>query len=72
MAHGVNNDLVPRRFVKDEIGIRRDWQAPDQGVIGPRAYRRVKRQKIDESLKAGLNTPRPPGRLGSDGAKDRF
>jgi hypothetical protein len=52
MAHGVNNDLVPRRFVKDEIRIRRDWQAPDQGIIGPRAYRRVKRQKIDESLKA--------------------
>ena len=46
MAHGMNNDLVFANFVKDEVGIGRDWQSADRGVVGARADERVIRQEL--------------------------
>jgi hypothetical protein len=54
----MNNDLVSDDFIKDEVGIRRDGQPADRGIVGASANERIVRQERDESLNARLNASR--------------
>jgi hypothetical protein len=40
----MNNDLVSDDFIKDEVGIRRDGQPADRGIVGTSAHERIVRK----------------------------
>ncbi len=55
MTHGMNDDFGLRDLIKNEVGIRRRWQAADDRVIRAGTDVGVKQEKVDNGLNTSLN-----------------
>ena len=58
MAHCVNNDLGLGNLIENQKGIWRCRQTAHGRIVHAGADKRIKREKIDDRLNAGLNALR--------------
>jgi hypothetical protein len=58
MTNGVDDDLGFRGLIENQVGVRQGCHATDGRIVRTRADARIKQQKIDDRLYAGMNAPR--------------
>jgi hypothetical protein len=71
MANGVNDDLVRRGLVENQVRIRGGGHPTDRRVVCAATDIRVEQKKVGNGLNAGLNPPRALWRMGGDVIEDR-